>query len=1259
MAYMFLLSLINGVAVNSSTELNNALSNALSPIELSNQNYEVNLDVNIDKLVLVGPGQITFNGIINVKTSLNWQNVDIKGNLTINGAINSKITILSTVSNAVLSINGDATNIFISDSKIQNTRLAIIVKNSSGVNITNTSLSSNVADKSNFIDCTSSTVTMSSVLISGNLGSLYVSSQCYFSAINSLFSNNEAVDASASFAHLYQSTVEISNSNFTSNIGGRTGLIYMTQSSGFIQNSIISETSASLIGILNVGTSSDLQLTSVQIFKHSDQGVRLIQVSQNSYLNFRACSVFGNSNGWLVGVFSNSAVSFTHSLISSNIWKSSTPIYISGSSVLTMKNNEIVFNNYGFYFIYSDYGTMSNINGLIINNNYGKSFIRFLGSILDFSYIKCSNNTFIVSNDATGWLLLDGIESSTVSIYNSDFSNLDLSINHLLLQLTNTLSTVTISNCVFSYIQGTIIYAFSPILIDQSKFAQNTCNSMVYSLSNTTITNSEFNYINGVDGSVLYSTKNLFISNSNFTNINSVRGAIYLDNIVKFNVHDNMFVSTVATYASVFFDDSDGDLLDLLSKNIFINNSAALQGNIIASKPYAIVSNTSGISIYPGQSIPFIELKLTDKYNQLCAFDGNPKNIFLASAVITAVESPSKSSILTTFILNQPLVFKPTIQARFGSYNLEIKSMRANYNITATIPVSFNACPSLYINAPINGIPNCRLPVCQMGCLGSNGVCVDDNICKCINGYDGIDCYLRTDMYDTLSVQNDNCTNSDRDGMIARYQMLLKQLGSYTLVYRHVTECTFVFSVKSNDKYVEGNDLQLIKRRLDSAVRQQSAYATSNKSYVLMDFTTIIVVIFYIIAIVLLIAIVIVFSKYKNTAIVKSSSYLFNMIILLGMLTSCIGVFLEIGIPSITTCNSKIWIYVTAFICVYGSMLLKSQRIYKIFYNKKGKLRNQSDAYCLSRLVVLLLIGGTISMVYTIAYPPTPQLVEVDYVRGYYCINSALGELILHAILLIFGFIILTVSTWYCINTRNCQGAYKESWSIGICIYTIITMFAFIVPMLLFVQFNTKTRFILLELIILINVYTILVVYYSKKVYLIVFRPRLNNMEYLNKNKAARTTISTDQSLAHRELQKRNSKTSNQQRRHSEGSPLPSGKTIIAGSSSTIKSELVFIDFSEKCSFKKSNNGVFINGHILVYYECEHVILSANESGEDGIVFAFDELEIEDCEIYEQCVRLIFCRKHYFVTFRKLETKTRMLNMFVKKPVNSLDMLQE
>ncbi len=209
-----------------------------------------------------------------------------------------------------------------------------------------------------------------------------------------------------------------------------------------------------------------------------------------------------------------------------------------------------------------------------------------------------------------------------------------------------------------------------------------------------------------------------------------------------------------------------------------------------------------------------------------------------------------------------------------------------------------------------------------------------------------------------------------------------------------------------------------------------------------------------------------------------------------------------------------------------------------------------------------------------------------------------------------------------------------------------------LVPLTLYMTIMPMVHFLLTCVIILICVLSI-VIYLGKKVYICLFRPDLNTLEHLNKDQSMRATINTIQSIAHRELDRLPT------RRHSANTPLASthlNQFVSTDKSITTLYGQLESEFVESVSFR-SKRGKFKHGFIHCYYMSEHLVLSEDVSGESGFCFNFDEIEIIESDLYENCVLFISYNTVYYVRCRRYDAVQKLLHLF-DKPLESRQTIQ-
>ena len=991
---MLLIGLVIGLYTSTNEGLLNAIQNNYTVITLKNLLYTLTLTKTISHLRLVGPADIKMTVNLTIINELVLDNVNIVKDSVVlmNGQPNSKISIRSSIVESIFTINMIESLLEIT-SQVWQSKLKITLK-SSGLNVTNSHWRSITSDGA-ILECHSSSIWISQLILQGNKASFMDANECFITGKDIEIKQS---DNDMGFGVVALSTIEMTRLIANENRGGKIGLLQMVQSSGFIHSSKLSNTSGSLVSILHL-IQSDLELKNTVISNHTMTS-RLFQIVQQSHLVVVDSIIKDNSKGWLFGVFSDSGLVITGSSIRNNQLTTLTPIFISSSSTLDVTSTSLIENDYGAYFITMDYGTTMRIQDSIITRNVGSSFIRFIGTLMSITSSVFEKNKIAMNSKAL--VLIDGIEKAKVIILNSTFTNLDLGTNAIALQ-TNSLSIMTISTSHFTNIKGPLFISKGALSIQNSKFENISTTSAIQSMDSLVITESNFKNISGINGAVVNAESNLFITNNTFEDISSTGNGGVINSLSydSFNVSGNIFNHTDAAYGSVFYTTKD------MSKSLPLNKYMDNTGYVAASPPTYILNNASSLSVIAGQPI-YLKLSLVDIYHQHFTLK-DPNQILIASINMfnATIIGPSSVSIF-----NDPIEWTGTLSAPFGNHNLTIASIRDNYALNLIIPVTVLPCTFPLVNIPTTMDPNpfCRIPICSEGCHATQGMCINDNTCQCQSGFDGIDCSLMKEYYDTVTITS-NGNNCTKNSLINSTRQQLEQLGNYKLIYRSHINCSLTFSVMKDNDYVEGEELLFIQKRLNGSI-----FTESYKSQVELTLVTIIILVLVVILSILLLFIALFLFIYRKTPIMTSSFYLFNTFVVFGSLLLLISIILQMKYA----CILSLWTISLGFIFIFGCFCLKQRRIVQLFNHIK-----LTNVHLTSQLLLMVLLVAIVSMIYTILFPPKAALTPNAFSGRSLTCN---GNIVINSILYILGGLLLIASCCYSLLLRNSQGIFKESY---------------------------------------------------------------------------------------------------------------------------------------------------------------------------------------------------------------------------------------
>ena len=124
------------------------------------------------------------------------------------------------------------------------------------------------------------------------------------------------------------------------------------------------------------------------------------------------------------------------------------------------------------------------------------------------------------------------------------------------------------------------------------------------------------------------------------------------------------------------------------------------------------------------------------------------------------------------------------------------------------------------------------------------------------------------------------------------------------------------------------------------------------------------------------------FFRNRAEKVVKRSSTTFLQLCCLGSIIGGICAMV-IALPTTSaTCLAADWLGHMGFIVLFGSLFIKTQRIYELFYNTKMQQLSLTDTQMLGRLSVLILFELTLRLIETFVAPLEQTAVEYGSTSG-------------------------------------------------------------------------------------------------------------------------------------------------------------------------------------------------------------------------------------------------------------------------------------
>jgi len=244
----------------------------------------------------------------------------------------------------------------------------------------------------------------------------------------------------------------------------------------------------------------------------------------------------------------------------------------------------------------------------------------------------------------------------------------------------------------------------------------------------------------------------------------------------------------------------------------------------------------------------------------------------------------------------------------------------------------------------------------------------------------------------------------------------------------------------------------------------------------------------------LILFIILVFARFWDTPVVKSSSREISIIQLLSlMLMFCMPVLYFFPLTPLI-CMSRTLVFGFCFTTVISIILVKTYRLIRVFGERFSKvsrfLRNKYQIIFIYALVVFELIAV---LLFNWNFPPEiARVVRAAQLIFYVTCDDK--QIIIFWIVMLYIFILTIVSGYYAFRARKLPENYNEAQYISLSMFTAIVIWVAYVPLFFSLSpHDNNVAFLFQNFVCTLS---ITVIMYSYKIYVILFKPRLNSPEH-------------------------------------------------------------------------------------------------------------------------------------------------------------------
>ncbi|KNE56728.1 polymorphic outer membrane protein [Allomyces macrogynus ATCC 38327] len=613
---------------------------------------------------------------------------------------------------------------------------------------------------------------------------------------------------------------------------------------------------------------------------------------------------------------------------------------------------------------------------------------------------------------------------------------------------------------------------------------------------------------------------------------------------------------------AIYATDGTEPITGVASNTFIGNSALSGQGPDVASQPMTLQVASGPVGqgskfvppnaqTYSGDTIGAFSVVAIDAYAQSVATTVDETFLLQVVAVPVDANATSPSDVtlageVSKAILDGSTTFKDLqLMGPPGTYQVQVLSQNERYpasSFNLTDMVTLQPCTPPRIVTAVNGAPVCALPTCSQGCFAGQGTCVAPNVCQCLPDFDGLDCSMRAGYNDAISLLvrlSGNVTSLRRravdpvtaaaEAVAAQVKALLASTPAVTAlgdpVIRRVTIVDRIANVSvsvrgPNQSFIEANVLESVVPAVSQQMGAASSWTIPAVSGTGSALTASWADVVYqpaprffldyshpgvlgalsvaCILAVLTLFVMGVLTVYRSTPVVRASSYMFCMLICMGLLVGYAVVPLTAGQPTVATCTAQIWTLLLSVVLVLGNLITKTLRISFIFgARKRGRVGGLSDL-AMARYSLALFTGQVILLVlWTTLSPPVPSLIEMPTYRYWTC-GMRSGAPVFLGLLGAYNVSLIIAAVVLAIQTRGAQGAFRESTRIAVCVYTMVVVAGAAATVVMLpatppgLSFGVKAG-----AIVIINGF-ITAQLFLDKVHIAIFRPDLNNMDALN-----------------------------------------------------------------------------------------------------------------------------------------------------------------
>lgn len=271
------------------------------------------------------------------------------------------------------------------------------------------------------------------------------------------------------------------------------------------------------------------------------------------------------------------------------------------------------------------------------------------------------------------------------------------------------------------------------------------------------------------------------------------------------------------------------------------------------------------------------------------------------------------------------------------------------------------------------------------------------------------------------------------------------------------------------------------------------------------DTESILSLVFSILGMLLSGVVLLIFIRFNTTPVVKASTRELCYIVLVGMILSHASIFTIIAKPTVEMCMLSRILPGIAFSMIYGSLLIKTNRIARLLAISKKRFPSKKLKFMspMSQVFLALFLISIESFIAIGTLFIEPAETEIKYPRN--TLNLLVCKESSTTILspLAFIFLLIFMCTCYAFKTRNVPENFNETKFVGFAIYTTCVIWIAFFP----IYYGSEMQIITKCLCISLSSIMTLIFMFFPKIYIILLHPEKNIRALFTTSKSIRCHI--------------------------------------------------------------------------------------------------------------------------------------------------------